>query len=659
MEPTSTTYFTKYMGDFPTVPFTARTQRAWLIDIGDPARWSTTAVIGNCAQYNSNVVGPDYTNYTGVMFPGPYGTFSNGLWTGAKNTDWFDCRNWDDAEVPTAASNVVINQTRLLDCVVDNSVHNPLSAPAVCNKLKIESNSATVPQLSINSNKQLIVSDSTTIKRTAAGLIMGLTVNSGTFTTATLTLTGSAAGAANARFRNLSAANSVQVYGNLTIADGGRLDLTNGGISLSGHFRSLDATSGANAFLETNSLVLFTGASAQSIQTNGFQEVFSTLRVSKSGSDLSLNAPVLINTNLDLLNRRVFSTATNLMSLAAAATATNATNASFVSGPVQKFGTADFTFPVGKSTYYRPASLTTITGLATDAYTAEYFLTPAPATAWVLGLFPGTLDATLDHISDCEYWQIDRSNGTPNAFVTLSWDAATSCGVTLMADLRVARYDGAVWRDRGNGGTTGTLLAGTVISSASQTAFSPWTLASVSAQNPLPIELMYFTAVPHGDVVNLEWATATELNNDRFIVERSVDGFNFQPVVSRSGAGNSASMIEYQDLDRSPLPGLSYYRLGQIDLDGTTTWSDLVPVEFNASGTRPLTVLYGTEELIAVHGFASGASFEVIDPLGRVVFSGTSGQAGRTPLQLSNLAHGTYVLRISSGSRSESTQFVR
>ncbi|MBK8612999.1 MAG: T9SS type A sorting domain-containing protein [Flavobacteriales bacterium] len=421
----------------------------------------------------------------------------------------------------------------------------------------------------------------------------------------------------------------------------------------------MDATSGANAFLETNSLVLFTGASAQSIQTNGFQEVFSTLRVSKSGSDLSLNAPVLINTNLDLLNRRVFSTATNLMSLAAAATATNATNASFVSGPVQKFGTADFTFPIGKNTNYRPASLTTITGLATDAYTAEYIPTPTPGTAWLLPLFPGTLDATLDHISDCEYWQIDRSNGTPNAFVTLSWDAATSCGVTLMADLRVARYDGAVWRDRGNGGTTGTLLAGTVISSASQTAFSPWTLASVSAQNPLPIELMYFTAVPHGDVVNLEWATATELNNDRFIVERSVDGFNFQPVVSRSGAGNSASMIEYQDLDRSPLPGLSYYRLGQIDLDGTTTWSDLVPVEFNASGTRPLTVLYGTEELIAVHGFASGASFEVIDPLGRVVFSGTSGQAGRTPLQLSNLAHGTYVLRISSGSRSESTQFVR
>lgn len=650
MNPTAATDFVKFTDLVAGGTFLTRTQRFWIIDIDNSANWST---LGTCAAYNAAL--PNYA--AGYVFPITAATFQNGLWTGAKTQDWFDCRNWDDAEVPTAASNVVINQTRILDCQVGISALTPLTAQ--CATLQVNSNSATAPQLTINNGRQLVVSGATTINRSAAGLNMGITVGSGSFTSGSLTMQGSSAGSLNGMFRNLSALNTVQINGDVLISDGGRLDLTGGMLNLTGNFRSMDATAGVTGFSEVGSLVRFNGAGPQAIMTNGFQEEFGTLQVSKSAGDLSLSAPVLVKTKLDLINRRVFSTSTNLMSLSAAATATNASNASFVSGPVQKFGTADFTFPVGKSTYYRPASLTTITGLATDAYTTEYFLTPAPATAWVLGLFPGTLDATLDHISDCEYWQIDRSNGSPNAFVTLSWDAATSCGVTLMADLRVARYDGAVWRDRGNGGTTGNLLAGTVISSASQTAFSPWTLASVSAQNPLPIELMYFTAVPHGDVVYLEWATATELNNDRFVVERSVDGFNFQPVVSRSGAGNSASVIEYQDLDRSPLPGLSYYRLGQIDLDGTTTWSDLVPVEFNVSGARPLTVLYGTDELIAVHGFGAGVSFEVLDPLGRVVFNGTSGQAGRTPLQLTNLAHGTYVLRISSGNRAESTQFVR
>ena len=651
MAPTAASNFVKFTDLVAGGAFATRTQRQWIIDLDNSANWSTYAT---CALYNSGV--PVYA--AGYSLPITVATFTNGLWTGAKTQDWFDCRNWDDAEVPTAASNVIINQTRIQNCQVGISLLTPTTAQ--CATLQVTSSASTIsPQLAINSGRQLVVTGATTINRTVAGTAIGITVGNGGFTAGSLTMQGNVSGSLNGTFRNLVSTNSAQINGDVLINNGGRLDLTGGTLSLTGNFRSMDATAGVAAFSEAGSVVSFNGAGPQTILSNGFQEEFDTLRVSKSGSDLSLSAPVLVKAKLDLLNRRVFSTATNLMSLAAAATTTNASNSSFVSGPMRKFGTANFTFPVGKGTNYRPASLTTITGAATDAFTAEYFSTTAPGTPWVLGLFPGTLAATLDHISDCEYWQIDRSNGTPNAFVTLSWDAATSCGVTLMADLRVARYDGAVWRDRGNGGTTGTLLAGTAISSASQTAFGPWTLASTSGQNPLPIELMYFTAVPHGDVVNLEWATASELDNDRFVVERSVDGFNFQPVLTRSGAGNSTSVIEYQDVDRSPLPGLSYYRLGQIDLDGTTTWSDLVPVEFNASGTRPLTVLYGTDELIAVHAFGAGATFEVLDPLGRVVHGGTSGEAGRTPLQLSNLARGTYVLRLFNGNRSESTQFVR
>jgi len=84
----------------------------------------------------------------------------------------------------------------------------------------------------------------------------------------------------------------------------------------------------------------------------------------------------------------------------------------------------------------------------------------------------------------------------------------------------------------------------------------------------LPIELSYFK----GDVVNqsvqLKWATATEINNDYFDIERSWDGGNFMPIGQIDGAGNSSSMHTYHFSDNVLISGTSYYRLKQVDFDG-------------------------------------------------------------------------------------------
>jgi len=85
----------------------------------------------------------------------------------------------------------------------------------------------------------------------------------------------------------------------------------------------------------------------------------------------------------------------------------------------------------------------------------------------------------------------------------------------------------------------------------------------------LPVKLLYFHAIPNGETVNLRWATSSELNNDHFLIERSKDGLEFFPfkVVQGSGTVNSVSYYSTEDL--SPMRGKSYYRLSQIDYDGT------------------------------------------------------------------------------------------
>ncbi|MBK7087223.1 MAG: T9SS type A sorting domain-containing protein [Flavobacteriales bacterium] len=94
----------------------------------------------------------------------------------------------------------------------------------------------------------------------------------------------------------------------------------------------------------------------------------------------------------------------------------------------------------------------------------------------------------------------------------------------------------------------------------------------------LPIELLDFRATPQGEVVQLDWVTATEHDNDHFLVQRSRDGLTFEDIESVEGAGNSLSTLYYNTRDMHPLNGTSYYRLTQVDTDGASTCSDVVSV---------------------------------------------------------------------------------
>ncbi|MFT6176046.1 MAG: hypothetical protein ACJAY4_002277 [Cryomorphaceae bacterium] len=95
---------------------------------------------------------------------------------------------------------------------------------------------------------------------------------------------------------------------------------------------------------------------------------------------------------------------------------------------------------------------------------------------------------------------------------------------------------------------------------------------------PLPIELISFDAELKGTFVDLDWKTATELNNDYFVVERANENLDWKPILTVTGAGNSNSLLSYSERDRDPLDGLSYYRLKQVDFDGQFAFSDPVSI---------------------------------------------------------------------------------
>ncbi len=101
----------------------------------------------------------------------------------------------------------------------------------------------------------------------------------------------------------------------------------------------------------------------------------------------------------------------------------------------------------------------------------------------------------------------------------------------------------------------------------------------------VPVELTSFTAKVVAGNVNLDWKTATEVNNRGFEVERSIDKVSFSPIAFVEGNGTSTSTHNYSYTDKSILEGKEYYyRLKQLDFDGTYEYSNVVEVKNDVPG---------------------------------------------------------------------------
>ncbi|MEZ5022171.1 MAG: T9SS type A sorting domain-containing protein [Chitinophagales bacterium] len=102
----------------------------------------------------------------------------------------------------------------------------------------------------------------------------------------------------------------------------------------------------------------------------------------------------------------------------------------------------------------------------------------------------------------------------------------------------------------------------------------------------LPVELAFFDGENKGQENNLYWTTTAEINNDYFNVQRSLDAIHFETIGVVNGAGNSDKKIHYEFVDEQPYKGINYYRLQQVDFDGTNEFSKIIDLEVASNNTE-------------------------------------------------------------------------
>lgn len=328
---------------------------------------------------------------------------------------------------------------------------------------------------------------------------------------------------------------------------------------------------------------------------------------------------------------------------------------SFVDGPIKKVGfTAgtEFTFPTGDTAKWARIGFTVTTTNAALAYSAEYFKSDPHVNSLTASVADSTLDyATVKKISYQEYWQLIKTTGTGDGAVKLYWENPTFSGITsaTATDLRVAhlRAPGIKWYGEG---TTPTVTSGSIETQAviAYTAtYNYFTFGAPNAVNPLPVELLAFNGHATSTGNQLIWQTASEINNDYFDLEHSVDGETFSKIAQIDGHGNSTSLLEYENLHRNPAEGMNYYRLKQVDFDGHFDYSSVVAINNNNIGNNPSVLAYPnptTENTITLALSNDISSIVVYNVLGEIVYQQDNLlNAGKTSLDV--MSRGVYIVK--------------
>ena len=339
------------------------------------------------------------------------------------------------------------------------------------------------------------------------------------------------------------------------------------------------------------------------------------------------------------------------------------TDASHVNGYVAKEGTGAFTYPVGDGTRYQP----TATALTANSagLLARYLPADAGAALFTTG---GTAATPLLYYNRFEYWDLTPV-GTATGSVTIFFDNYKNPGVTAVADLRVAHRSGGFWLNEGAAAISGTATAGSVTSNAVST-WSPFALGSIAGTSPLPVELLAFAAERQGTAARLSWATASEKNSAYFEAEVSPDGAAFRPVGRVAGQGNTAQRHDYTLLDpalTSYGAALVYYRLRQVDRDGTAAYSPVRTVAVPAAAAGWEAALWptpaGTGQPVTLQVRSADPApltLRLFDATGRVLAQRTAAPAPALALpEAADLPAGLYLLQVTQAGRQRTLRLVR
>lgn len=239
-------------------------------------------------------------------------------------------------------------------------------------------------------------------------------------------------------------------------------------------------------------------------------------------------------------------------------------------------------------------------------------------------------------------WSIDPDVVGANLAVALEWPASAQNPAFVGTDpIFASRYDGANWIE------SPASISGSdpyVATFSGVTQFGKFSIGNTAT---LPLDFVAFTAKPDafGKTVNLNWITTNEKNTKAFeIQKRTVEG-NFTKIGVVKSI-NLAGQNTYSFTDQNATEGDSYYRIAQIDNDGSSTFSKIVAVNCNAKGTLSVYPNPVGETLNIRHALAaSGTNFKILNSEGKAILSSAAMvNTTATTVDVSTLDSGIYVL---------------
>ncbi|HEY5747179.1 MAG TPA: T9SS type A sorting domain-containing protein [Chryseolinea sp.] len=166
----------------------------------------------------------------------------------------------------------------------------------------------------------------------------------------------------------------------------------------------------------------------------------------------------------------------------------------------------------------------------------------------------------------------------------------------------------------------------------------------------LPIRLLEFNADVAGDEVQVKWSTATEINVDYIVVQRSVDGHTFADIGKVKAFGNSSTIKNYSLTDHEPVIGNLYYRLHSVDFDGKEEFSRVIAVRYlSSSAVQIFPNPAGKQVNIQLNFIPAEQTTHVLTDLyGRTIAQFTT-RMQRETLQVPDIKPGVYFLKTKSG----------
>lgn len=313
--------------------------------------------------------------------------------------------------------------------------------------------------------------------------------------------------------------------------------------------------------------------------------------------------------------------------------------------------------------------------LLLSTYRTTNMNTPWPAVApAVTNMCSPVIQADASLYVVDRFWRIDGNSYAtkPGATLSFGYDFANEAGganTINEANLQAQRFNPTQGSGvptcpfpappPGPGGHWEGLLFGTVNTStdrvnnaviSSADFFKDWIL--VDNSTPLPVTLLNFEVDCEIGFTVLNWSTASEINNDYFVIEKSTDAINFFPIATIQGNGNSNTVLSYTYTDETPNYATTYYRLKQVDFDGKFEYFNVVVSTCTADENFNVNQLQLNDN---VFGFTINTSSNekltvyLYDYRGRIISQETIVvNKGNNPISLSkpHLSDGIYMLNI-------------